>query len=67
MEADGASSKQDFNHKIGICKKEAKETLHWLRMVAVANVEYKESCREFWKEAHELVLIFSAILKKKHN
>jgi len=27
MEADGAESKKDFKHKIGICKKEAKETL----------------------------------------
>lgn len=25
-EADGAESKKDFQHKIGICKKEAKET-----------------------------------------
>lgn len=65
MEADGANSKQDFNHKISICKKEAKETLHWLRMVAVANVQYKEICRELWKESHEFVLIFSAILKKR--
>lgn len=54
MEADGANSKQDFNHKISICKKESKETLHWLRMIAVANVQYKEHCRKLWKEAHEL-------------
>ncbi len=31
-EADGAESKKDFNHKIGICKKESKETMHWLRI-----------------------------------
>lgn len=29
-EADDAESKKDFNHKIGICKKEARETKHWL-------------------------------------
>jgi len=29
-EADGAESKKDFKHKIGICKKEAKETKYWL-------------------------------------
>jgi four helix bundle protein len=28
MEADGAESKKDFQHKISICKKEAKETKH---------------------------------------
>lgn len=32
-EADGAESKKDFKHKLGICKKEAKETKHWLRLV----------------------------------
>ena len=29
-EADDAESKKDFKHKIGICKKEARETKHWL-------------------------------------
>ena len=67
MEADGAESKKDFNHKIGICKKEAKETMHWLRMMAKASPEDSEACRELWKEAHELVLIFSSILKGKKN
>jgi four helix bundle protein len=28
MEADGAESKRDFQHKISICKKESKETRH---------------------------------------
>ncbi len=36
MEADAAESKKDFRHKISLCKKEAKETMHWLRMVAKA-------------------------------
>jgi four helix bundle protein len=65
MEADCAESKKDFNHKIGICKKEAKETTHWLRMIAIANPDKKEQCRSLWQEAHELTLIFSAIINKK--
>ena len=60
----GAESKKDFKHKIAICKKEAKETMHWLRMIAKANPNKSEECRRLWKEAHELTLIFSAILKK---
>lgn len=32
-EADGGESKKDFLHKIGICKKEAKETLYWLGLI----------------------------------
>jgi len=62
MEADGAESGKDFKHKIAICKKEAKETMHWLRMIAKANPNKTEECRKLWKESHELVLIFSAIL-----
>jgi len=64
MEADGAESKKDFRHKIAICKKESKETMHWLRMIAKASPDGREGCRKLWKEAHELALIFSAILKK---
>lgn len=64
MEADCAESKKDFKHKISICKKEAKETTHWCRMIAAANPDKKDRCRELWKEAHELTLIFSSIIKK---
>ena len=35
-EADCAESKKDFEHKLGICKKESKESKHWLRMVSKA-------------------------------
>jgi len=68
MEADGAESKMDFRHKIALCKKESKETKHWLRMIAHVNPERKEEAMKLWNEAHELTLIFSAILvssKKK--
>ena len=64
MEADAAESKRDFKHKIGISKKEAKETMHWLRMIAKANLTKKDECRKLYKEVHELVLIFSSILRK---
>lgn len=37
MEANGAESKRDFLHKIGICKKESKESKHFLRMIARSN------------------------------
>ncbi|MBI2175271.1 MAG: four helix bundle protein [Parcubacteria group bacterium] len=63
-EADAAESRKDFRHKIAICKKESKETKHWLRMIAKANAEKKINCRRLWKEAQELTLIFSAIMKK---
>lgn len=67
MEADGAESKRDFIHKIALCKKEAKETKHWLRMIARANPQFAEDCRCLWKEAQELTLIFSSIIVAKKS
>lgn len=64
MEADGAQSKKDFAHKIAISKKEAKESMHWLHMLAVANDGFKVRLRVLWKEAHELALILSSIFLK---
>jgi len=62
-EADDAESKRDFTHKIGICKKEARESKHWLRMIVVACPELKEEARPLWTEAKELNLIFNAIVR----
>lgn len=61
MEANGASSKKDFKNKIFICKKEAKETTYWLRILAKTEEPLKEQCKILWQEAHELTLIFSKI------
>lgn len=66
-EANEAESKQDFKHKIGICKKETKETKHWLRLMAVANPEIKEKLRVLYRETQELLLIFSKILKSSRG
>lgn len=63
-EADDAESGKDFKHKIGICKKEARETKHWLRMIVIAVPELKETARILWQEANELNLIFNAIVRK---
>ena len=65
MEADGADSKKDFRHKITLCKKESKETKHWLRMIQKANPHKAVECRKLWQEAQELTLIFSSILLPK--
>ena len=64
-EANDAESKKDFRHKIGLCRKEAKESKHWLRMIAVADSGRQEGARTLWQEAKELNLIFSAIRRKE--
>ena len=61
MEANGASSRNDFRNKIFMCKKEAQETKHWLRMCATVFPNKKESLMSLWREAQELTLIFQTI------
>lgn len=63
-EADDAESGKDFKHKIGIAKKEARETKYWLRIVAVAVPDLKENARILWQEAKKLHLIFNSISRK---
>lgn len=62
-EADDAESKKDFIHKLGICKKEAREAKHWLRMIVMACPELKKEAGLLWQEAKELNLIFNAIIR----
>jgi four helix bundle protein len=62
-EADDAESKRDFRHKIALCRKEARETKYWLRMIAKAAPAQKTSARKLWSEAKELHLIFVAIVR----
>lgn len=61
MEANGASSRKDFANKIFICKKEAQETMHWLRMLANCIDTDKDDVRNLWQEAKELSYIFHKI------
>src|SRR3989338_11019180 len=60
-EANGASSKKDFRNKIYLCKKEAQETKHWLRMLAKCVTDKKEGIKRLWQECQELTLIFQKI------
>ncbi len=63
-EADDAVSKKEFRCKIGTCKKEARESKHWLRMIASAEESMKEPARQLWVEAKELHLIFAKIYRR---
>ena len=49
---------------MALCRKEARETMYWLRQLSAAQPERVEDARKHWKEAKELNLIFSAILRK---
>ena len=60
IEANEALSKKDFKHRIKICRKEAKESTLWLRLI-ITNNEVKEV---LIKESIEIMKIFGAILQK---
>lgn len=66
-EANDSESKKDFIHKMGICRKESRETKYWLRMIVVVVPELKDEARMLWKEASELNLIFSASIRTARN
>ncbi len=63
-EANECNFKKDFYHKINLAKKEGKETVYWLNILE-GIINDKRKLRLLKQEAHEFVLIFSAILKKK--
>jgi len=65
VEADDAVSKKEFRKSIGTCRKEARETKHFLRMIVRAALEVKPRPRTLWLEAKELHLIFSKIWRNK--
>lgn len=65
IEANDSLGRQDFLMRIRISRKEAKESVYWLRLVDVGEDPTITSERVvLQKEATELMKIFGAILKK---
>jgi four helix bundle protein len=63
-EADEAESGKEFRYRIGVCKREARETKHQVRMIVAAVPHLRDEGRKVWQEAKELTLICAAILRK---
>ncbi len=64
-EADDAGSRKEFFLRIGTCRKEARETKYFLRMIVHAVPETRAPARELWDEARQLHLIFCKICRSK--
>jgi four helix bundle protein len=65
IEADEASSKKDFVMPVKICRKEAKESRLFLRLIDTGSTKATIVTREgLAGEARELTLIFSSIISK---
>jgi four helix bundle protein len=62
IEANESLSKKDFIMRIKICRKEAKETAYWLKLIQETNESISSS--DLLTEANEQKKIFSAILLK---
>jgi four helix bundle protein len=62
-EAQAGQSKADFTAKMAIARKEARETLYWLRLLKAAEIVESEKLNEITKEADELVRILTSIVK----
>ena len=66
IEANESLSKKDFVYRIKICRKEAKESAYWLRLI-VKQVDIQEiliELKDLLQEAEELKKIFSSIYEK---
>jgi four helix bundle protein len=67
-EALECESRDDFVHKLSICKKEASETIYWLQLLTEATPEFKHELSNLIQESFELVKIFAAsIATAKRN
>ena len=65
IEANEALSKKDFVMRIKICRKEAKESRYWLRLICSNGKPEANTGREsLMQEATELTSIFGAIVRK---
>lgn len=62
-EANNASSRADFSHKISISLKEAKETHYWLRLLVETGYLERPLFESLIKDCDELCKLLFAILK----
>ena len=63
-EAEGAESRNDFIHKLGVCHKELRQSRRWLLLIQrVPLVSETEPVSEMLNETQELIRIFAASIR----
>jgi hypothetical protein len=50
--------------RIKICRKEAKESIYWLKLIEVSSDDHEELRRQLIQESNELMKFFGSILQK---
>ena len=67
-EANAAESRRDFIHKLGLCLKELRETMTWLRYLDRLKIGDREMIKESVKEADRAIaIVFTSIKTAKEN
>jgi len=65
IEANESLGKKDFVMRVKICRKEAKESRYWLRLVDTnSEPDQEKERKELEKETTELMNIFGSIVRK---
>ena len=64
IEANEALSKKDFAMRVKICRKEAKESRYWLKLIEVKGKDTEKGRQSLINEATELMKIFGSIVEK---
>lgn len=68
IEANESLSKKDFVHRVKISRKEAKESIYWIRLLlAFSDDEEKKGLEVLYQEAVELKKILSSIIDKSEK
>ena len=62
-EADGGQTTADFIAKVAIAKKEAKESVYWLRLIAATDLRWRTAITPLLREAKEIASVVSTIKK----
>lgn len=62
IEAIEGFSRKEFVHRLKICRKETKESVHWLVLIQSSNSESKinKDCEALIAEGRELIRIFAS-------
>lgn len=66
-EAQSAISKKEFIYQMNIAKREAKETLFWLRVIAKSGLVTEDRLIDLLDECNQIVAILVTIIKKSQN
>ncbi|MGB7786680.1 MAG: four helix bundle protein [Salinimicrobium sp.] len=64
IEANEKLGDKDFSFRLKIARKEAKESVYWLKLLRSSNPEHEATINNILQEAEELRKILSAIINK---